>query len=282
MGKEEKYSTIFKKRIFKIGVVIVVFSLVYYINNILMNNKTFEIHKFLYTIFYKPITNAYWYLYMYIGLLIMLPILRKMIKNFENKDYIYCFSIWGVFIGTLPIFTHYLGIKEITKYLSLPIFTGYIVYFILGYFIENKLDRKYFNKKNAVILSIISLLCIAISVGLTYYEYVNLGNKKFMDNISFITISIPSITVFYISKYICMKFEKKIKGKLISKISLCTFGIYLISDLLIQKFDFIYSNSVKYIHPLISVIILEITVFMVGFIFSWILKKIPVIKNIMN
>lgn len=279
LGKQESYKEVFKKRILKTVLVIVAFSLVYYISSI--DLETFSISDFLYKIWKGPITNAYWYLYMYLGLLVMLPLLRKMLQNMEKKDYIYYSIVWIIFIGTLPIINHYLNIKQISSNFSVPIFTSYIAYFIIGYFIENKLEKKFFNKKIAIILIILSILCIGVSISFTYYEKVNEGTLLFMDNISFITISIPSITMFYICKYVMMKFENRINGKIVTKVATCTFGIYLLSDLLIKKFEFVYTYMINYVHKLLAIFILEIIVFAVGFVITMILKRIPLIKKIL-
>lgn len=281
LGKEEKYGTIFRKRILRTIIVIVLFSFVYYINDVVNSAGEFSIFTFLYTIVKKPITNAYWYLYMYLGLLFMLPILRKLVQGMKEKDYIYGYIIWIIFIGILPIISHYTKMN-ISSYFALPIFTGYIVYFLMGYFIENILERKYFNKKVIIFLTLASILCITLSVVATYYEENH--SHKFMDNVSHITISIPSVTVFYICKYVTLRNEEKekktTKGKKISTIAICTFGIYLLSDLLIKKFNFVYEYLIQYIHKLPAIFILEIIVFIVGFIITWLLRKLPVMRKL--
>lgn len=279
LGKQETYKELFKKRILRIILVIIIFS---FINSLVFNGKLpADIISFLKHIYIQPTPLAYWYLYMYLGLLVMLPIIRKMVSNFENKDYIYFSIIWAIAIGIMPILNKYYNIEYPTYFFEIPIFSGYIIYFILGYFIENKLEEKYINKKIAIILSIFSIICIALSVILTYYEYIyNNNSYLFMDNIKFITVAVPTIGVFYLCKYKILNKNSNIFEKTVTIIGSCTFGIYLLSEIFVQKLKPIYIYLIEYINPIISIIIIEISIFILGFIITLILKKIPLIKKL--
>ena len=281
LGKEESYKKLYKKRVLKTVLVILVFSFVYYIDKIRMNGEAFSLETFWQGILHEPITNAYWYLYMYLGLIIMLPILRKLVKNMNINDYIYCFIICSIFIGIFPIINNYFEYKPITYSFNIPIISIYVMYFIIGYFIDNKLEKKYFNKWVLITCIILSIICICVSIGLTYYDFTrNADNKVFMDNREFITIVIPSISVFYIAKYISTMRKSRRGEKIITNIAAHTFGIYLLSDLLIVKLNFVYEYLSTHIHKMFAMIVLELSVFMVGYIITWILKKIPLVKEI--
>lgn len=282
LGKEESYKDLYKKRVLRTAIVIVIFSFIYYINMLIKKETTFSLKEFWQAILHAPITNAYWYLYMYLGLMIMLPILRKLVKNMETRDYIYCLVIWTIFMGVFPIINHYFEYKPITYCFNIPIISVYVIYFIMGYFIENKLDKQYFNKAILIACVILSIICTGISVWLTYYDVVrDAENKVFMDNTEYITIAIPSLTVFYIAKYIALKNENVQEGRVVANIATHTFGIYLLSDLLIQRLEFISEFLVKYVDEIIAMIGLEISVFVVGYMITWILKKIPLVKKML-
>ena len=77
LKKEEDYKTFFVKRILKVGIVILLFSFVYYVIDVLKTGDAFSMMSFGAHIYKDAITNAYWYLYLYLGLLIMLPLLQK-------------------------------------------------------------------------------------------------------------------------------------------------------------------------------------------------------------
>ena len=52
-------------------------------------------------------------------------------------------------------------------------------------------------------------------------------------------------------------------------------------DLWIDIFLPLYCKSSVIIHPIVSMIIMEIVVFVTGMIFTAVLKKIPVIKSVL-
>ncbi len=128
------------------------------------------------------------------------------------------------------------------------------------------------------------MIFIVLNVFFTYMEYLkNPDSYLFFDNRCFITITIPSICIFIIVKYLFNNKRKIINfiSLGIKEIGACTFTTYLLSDLLIELLakEEIFLNG--YLNPLISVIIYQITIFIVGIIISFILRRIPLIKKIL-
>lgn len=276
LKKEESYKDVYRKRILKYAAVLVIFSLLYYLISISQNHGGFSLKEFASAMAQAPITTAYWYLYMLLGLLIMLPILRKMIPNLTDTDYIYFFILTGIFHTALPMLQHYFNMPLIYDRFKAPLFDAYIALFLFGHWIEEKLSRQYFTKNISLALAGSSFTCLAISLALTHYEYKknNGTDYLFMDNCFYLTAVIPAITLFYLAKYWDISGKPYRRPKLIHHISTHTFGIYLLSDLLIRKLNFIYGYLVNYIHPLIAIAILETAVFLSGYALTFALKKI--------
>lgn len=281
LGKSESYQDIFRKRILKILLVIIIFSILYYVNQSVLTGNEFSLNDFFYRIYVGSITNAFWYLYMYLGLMVMLPIIRKMTKEFTTKDYFYCTAIFLIYFGTMPILCKYFKFENFNGNFMPTIFGGFVIYFILGDFIQNKLEKQYLNRKYAIVSIILFIMCTAISTLVTFTHY-NDSKELFMDNISFATIVIPSVSIFYLFKYLISFISISMNIKKITIIlGRCTFGIYLLSDLLIEKLDFIYNWGINnYLQPLISIVILEMTVFIIGFVITLLLKRVPLLKKI--
>ncbi|MFI3116237.1 MAG: acyltransferase family protein [Clostridia bacterium] len=262
-------------RISRIILVIIMFSSIYYIKSVGLLN--FSLIGFINSIYSKNITGAFWYLYLYLGILIALPFLQKLCKVMSKTDFLHYIFISIIFLGTMPILTHYFPIFEYSSDLDFSLFTTSTGLFISGYFIN-----KYFvYNKNYVTLSLLTFfLCTFLSTLGTYFVYIESSRRYlFFDNISFITITAPSIAIFYLAKCY-FNFDNKI----ISFISKCTFGIYLISDYFIPAITSrLYKlNFITAMHPICSVIILEILVFLAGLIFTAILIKIPFFKKLIG
>lgn len=278
LNKQDSYRKTFS-RVIRIVWVIILFSLIYYINNCYLNDTVFSIKEFLVSIYQKGITNAFWYLYLYIGILVMMPILQRMTPVLTQRDFKYFFGISFGFLGTMPILIHYNPNLQYSKYIEFPLFTTYIALLFAGYYIAYKCRIR---RKVLGALNIASIICIAASVILTYHEY-TLNPKKylFFDNRYFITIVIPSICLFANAKYWCEK--KQLSGwfkMIVTKVGRCTFGIYLLSDLFIQKLAPINEMLKMQMHPLGAVVIYEILVFLSGLVVTMLLIRIPYIKKL--
>ena len=70
-------------------------------------------------------------------------------------------------------------------------------------------------------------------------------------------------------------------AKVLQIVGGCTFGIYLFSDLVIEKTGFVFENlCMSGIHPLPAVFVYEVVVFGVGLVITYILKLVPGIKKL--
>ncbi len=258
--------------------VIILFSFIYYLYNCFIKGTPISIKEFFKLIYQKNITSAFWYLYSYLGILVMLPLIRKMISTFTNRDYLYAFGLWGIFYATIPVINHYFNFTKYSGYFSLPIVGGYTIYFIMGYYIDSIIDKEAINRKIASFMWILGIGAIVVSIILSYKDY-NLNPKSylFMDNRIFITTAIPSIACFYLCKYYFMNYSG---GRWIRAIASWTFGIYLVSDLLIVTFKFIYTHLINFTHPMVAVVVFELAVFMAGAVITMILKRIPGIRQL--
>lgn len=82
--KAESWSVIFKKRISRMLVVLVAFSaLMYGLQCFAWNQDTFSAMAFVEKLLKNEIQTSYWYLYEYIGMLMMLPFLGAIARNVD-------------------------------------------------------------------------------------------------------------------------------------------------------------------------------------------------------
>ena len=242
LNKENSYKEIFEK-LFRILIVLVLFASVYYIDNVITNGTSFSIKKFILNIYRGNITNAYWYLYLYIGILFMLPILQRLNTVMKKKDYIYFFVI-SLLISLMPIITHYKKSLQYSSNINLSLFNIYICLLFMGYFIENYLN---ITRRITICAFLLFVLTTFFNVIITYFEYTSNLSKGylFFSDRTLINIVIPSICIFIIVKYLCssVTLNEKVQN-ILSEVGKCTFGIYLISDLTIKKLKFVYTGLI--------------------------------------
>lgn len=284
LSKQDTYPTLIK-RILRIVFALIIFSYIYYANSVNFNiTELINIKKFLILIIHQPVTNAFWYLYLYISLLIMSPFIQRMVSNFSKKDFKYFFILGFVLFGIYPIINHYNKEIYYSGHMIFPLFHAYIVYFIFGYYFNTiKMSKKYFNI--SIILFILSIILLVL---LTYNEYIKqkgaIGVVTYLwfDNLQIITVMIESISAMYIIKYMSCNIKFNINiTTLISRVGKYTFGIYLLSDFFIFKTGIIYDFLRQYINPIFAVFIWEILIFIFGLIITYFLYKISVFRKIL-
>ena len=109
--------------------VLLVTSVLYRIWNIVYFDRAYDYHD----IFDTPTKLHLWYLYAYLGILIMLPFLQSMFQKLEKKYEILFVVIWFIFIVAYRV----LDRLNMDIGYPLPIIGGtyYVGYFVLGYLI---------------------------------------------------------------------------------------------------------------------------------------------------
>lgn len=279
LNKKDTWRKTFE-RILRIVIVLLFCAIVYAIYHAFVNypnTSLIYVIKEIAAVYFISPTGALWYLYTYLGILLMLPFLQKIASLMDKKDYHIFFVISGLFFGIFPILNHYCKYLTFNSDFQLPLFSGYICMMFIGqYFARFDIKRSKPRFYSAVLLFIIM---VAFNVIATYFEYSKSSSDYlFFDNRTFFPIVVESICVFYIASY--LHCNKKIAGVL-SYVGTCTFGIYLFSDMLIDLAAPLYTSLCTFIHPLFAVILYEIVVFSAGFVITAALRKIPSARKIL-
>lgn len=279
LDREEPYEKAFK-RAGRMLIVLMGVALFYYIW-LYRNGKLFTIglRDFFEKLLAGQIVASHWYLYMYIGLLVMVPFLQKLVKEMKQKDFHVFFLLSFGIYGIWPILEHYVPMLSFAEDFEMPLYTGYICMLFMGIYLKRY--GKSSTKWKAISAAVLVLMLI-FNVTATYYEYMFVTRDTtrylFLDDRTLFPIMISAGCVFYLVKD--MKFLEW-QDKVLTTIGSCTFGIYLLSDYLIEELWYIFQNLCWYVHPFIAVIILEIIVFGVGFVVIDLLKIIPFIKTLL-
>lgn len=266
-------------RLVRIAICLVLFSGVYYLNYYLTGQlHHVGIFYFVGRIIGRPITNAFWYLYMYMGILIMLPFLQKLCAAMEKRDY-HIFFFWSFLLFSLwPMAVHFVPMVQYSSHFALPLFGSHLCMLFLGSYARQHLVPH--RGKGLAAAALFLILCLPSTV-LTWIEYGRTGGTDFLffDNIAFFPILFGSLCLFYAASSLPVP---DALGKIVSGLGQLTFGIFLVSDLLIEKLWFIYSAlTAQGIPDLPAMLVLEISVFASGAAIVWLLRKIPSLRQLL-
>lgn len=220
-------------------------------------------------------STALWYMYTYLGILIMLPYLQKMTQLMDKRDYHIFFVVCGIVVGIVPILQHYSGRLPLNPYLYLPLFGGYIWLLFLGQYFARFGAAK--TKTGICIAVALFIIMLGFNVAATYFEYrKSSSDYLFFDNRTLLPIVVEAVCVFYLAMF--LDFGPK-TGRLISWVGSCTFGIYLISDLITGILNPYYVKLSAIVHPFLALVVYELCVFAIGLGITAALKKIPPVRK---
>ncbi len=270
--KEIPIKAIFTKYIFRIIMVILFFGVFIYLFETLSAGKNIW-HNIGYLF---DCSNFYhlWYLYMIIGLYLLVPVLKIITQHATKKQFEYCLTILFAFSFVIPLLNDLLSaqVKIILDNLRLPTISGFVFYFLLGRYLDiyNFRHRKalYFFGIIAVLFTILGSSYLSLQKGrpdASLYNYIS------------IQCFVASTALFILTKNNYHRIEKQIaKTKIIniiSKYSLGIYGVHVIFISLLYKFEIINTTY----NPIFMVPIMTIGVLALSLLLSLLLSKIPVI-----
>lgn len=206
LGKVDDYRKHIK-RVIRILLVGILFLFVYYLRYIAANQEAVKFIDFFKMIYHNNITNAFWYLYMYLGLLIMMPLLQRMSVHMKKNDYLYLLFWIMIFMGIMPIIIHYFPDYSYCEHFNSAILPVYIGMVFAGYYVshEVELEWKYFLWSIVIIIG-----CIVIQVFGTVIESCsNPDSYLFWDNRTYLPITLSAVACFYMVRYIDSKWKNK-------------------------------------------------------------------------
>ena len=156
LDKTEEAIVFFKKRILNILPLFLVFNIIYiYFGKIpimpILKGKTIS-------------ASHFWYIYMILGLYLLTPWLQKVLK-YAEKETLFVVFLWFL-CNILNPYLRYFNLAEI-PFSNFPL-TGFIGYYILGYFV-----KKYDNKvKRASFILIIVIYALGFLLSFLSTKYV--------------------------------------------------------------------------------------------------------------
>ncbi len=283
LGKNESIGTLYKKRVLRFAVILVIISVVYAIYYHFRLGTPMSVGEFFRELYSSNLSVALWFLYAYLGILIMLPLLRRLAQNMKTHEYVYLAALSLVFIGILPILEYRFSLNEVTINSNLRgalFVAAYVVFFLMGYFFEHVLPEKYFTTRNAVIGIVLSVICIAVCCYMTWFRAGLIGpvvgdaSEMFHDSL----IAIPTYTLFFCSKLLFMKREVSLRWKqFICVAGSTTFGIFLLEGILREETRPIFDALQPIIKTMPACVVWIFVACVIGGVATFFIKKIPVI-----
>jgi len=268
--EDEPIKTFFGKRFKRILLPFLSWSFIYFLWSNLSKNQDINFANFL-EVIYKPQYYHLWFMYMIIGLYLITPVLRAVIKNGEEKITKYLmFLLTGY--ALLPL------LFQNTLLIIIP--NVFVLYFVLGFYLGNKENK---NIRKSYLIEVYLICYVITFLGTLYLTQKNNGvyDPFFHESTGPILI-LMTICVFMLLKKITINNVRV--NRFIEIISKNSFGIYLSHILVIVTLDhgiFGIGFGWNSMNPLLSIPLLSISVFSISFLLVFILGKIPLLRRIL-
>ncbi len=282
LGKTESFSDLFRKRIVRCVLALAVFSFLYKLKMAVKGAASFSLLSFILLLPREVAFLPYWYLYSYLGFLLLLPILRPLAQNMDRKTFQYLILLQIVFGCVFPVLGN---LKQwwLCGYLSVsPILADLLFYPLVGYGIDRFVTEEEFRNWKGVFVNTALLISFYFTRKLVLKDYAQTGayGELFL---GFLT-AIPAMLLFLDCRTLIS--EKWMPGwlkKLLPFVGDMVFGIYLLDGFIGTggKMDIIFRALSPFVGFLPAYILEILVVFVIRLILVAILKKLPLMKMIL-
>ena len=270
-NKEKTLSEFYKKRLPKLIIPFILFSVIYYVFEQYKISQNISLIRFIIKFTNNQIKYHLWFMYPMIIIYLFIPFLRKFIKNLNRK---YLKTLIGIIfiLGNVFLTINICSIKlnhTILSSLVLPNMSIYMNYLFLGYYL-NKYNIKKKERKIIYILGIISTLLMPI---VDNYFISEKGRDDFFLNSTSLFPVMQSAAISLLFKY---NYEKlKIKDSLnlfFQKTANIAFYIYLSHVLVMEILKICIIKRSFFKNNLPSLTIYNIIIFILTFLISYIVS----------
>lgn len=275
IDKEISYKKLFGKYILRILSAILIFSMIFRIFDMFMDKERFTVWGIAQGL-YKAATGTswshVWYLYLLVGLYLLLPFYKKIVKYSSEKELKYLLAVYLIFLSVLPM----TSLWNFNVGFYIHVSTIYPFYLIAGYMMHQKVIN--LTKIQAISAFIISTAVIAVLTVIRWEQ--DVPTMEMLWGYSSILVVIQSLSMF--SLFLKIKGTgKRFVEKLLIEIDKCSFGIYLI-HMIFVRFFLRYQGFNPYENGgIFSFILIIAGILVVSHFCTWVLKRIPGMKKIL-
>jgi surface polysaccharide O-acyltransferase-like enzyme len=211
-----------------------------------------------------------WFVYMLLGLYLFSPVVSRWIMHATDQEVKYFLIMWLVTCTIYPYFEKFLSIKI---NFEIRYFSGYLGYFVLGYFLGN-LPINLSSKKVGIIASAVFLISWIITFVGIYFSTVS--NNKTYESSLYDYLS-PSVIMMSISAFLTFKnlLNVAVLPALTAQLDKYSYGMYLMHLIPMKTLSRQFYINFKWIHPSIGITTQFILTTIICYLVIFILSKIP-------
>lgn len=273
--REYTYKSFLVKRISKIFIPLLGWSILYFLFYFIQGRVELNPIQFVSRFLNNGISVHFWFIYMLLGLTLVSPLLKLMLKNAAQKDLTYFLVLWFYASVVSRVLENVLGI---TFSMELFFVTDYVGYYILGYYLLTY-ELPLWLRKFLYFGLIAGLLS---TFAITHFLTVR-ADGAFQS--FWYGYHSPNVVLVSIGLFVLFKHSKIFNGEKLPAIpnllNTASFGIYLVHMMVLKFFaDFLPQFWLTNSHAAIAIPYRVLVTVVISAAIVLIMKKIPVIKNL--
>ncbi len=270
LHKEYELGSFLKKRFVRVVVPFLFWSLIYiayaYYNEEIVYTGNFwaTVKQVLHLLQYGSSYHL-WYVYMLIGLYLVIPIIGKFVRNASEREILYFLIVWFIIMlleqPYLSAFKPQVDVRN---------FEGYVGYLVLGHYLAFK-KMPLCIKRWALAVFFLTLLFTTVGTYLLYNYYNGISTQLYEPLSP--AILLLSASVFIMGRVIIPKMPIFIT--LATNFSgAYAYGIYLAHALVLTLLDS-FDVNFKMFNPILSIPVTAIICFILTLLLVFIINKLP-------
>ena len=275
LGRTDTYARSWK-RVLRMAAALLVCSLLYYAVRLLQSGAPFLPAEFAADVWHYGITGSYWYLYLYLGLLVMMPLLQRLAAGMTDADMRYLL-LWSVLIGGgMLLVTHFVPEAAFHGNFALCLLPVCVGLPFLGRYLAGRAPGRavlWASAAAALLVPAIPAAACFLTKGAPFGLF---------DNYDILTATVPAAGLFVLVKAFYEKRRMREKtGDLLCRVGRLTFGVYLLSDLLIELLEPLRAALAAALSDNLAGALFVAVIFAAGALFTFLLRLIPGVKRIL-
>ena len=243
-----------------------------------------DLGTFLRLVWTQQITDSFWYLYFYLGLMAMLPLLQRLAHALRRRDLLCLLGACFALDGLWPLIAHYVPQLAPPSFFQAPLYTTYIGLFFAGHWVRG---LKAPTRRQMLGAGLGLAVSLVVSVALTRIEYglVAPGEKYwFMDDR--LHPALPTVLAAVCAMALFKGWLARPMGerasRALTELGGCAFGVYLVQDWLIAQSRYrLFAPLCGVLPAFLSAVLWEIAVFAAALGVAWLLRRMPGLKKLL-
>lgn len=230
----ESVRDFFKKRVTKVVLPFVFWAAIYILWRIAFHHEPMSGRFLVSQVWSGNVYMHLWFIYTILGLYLVTPILRVLVRHAAPDTWKLFFVLWVLFSSIFPLVARATGVES---GIQIPLATGYVGYFLLGFYLYRFHDEK---TKAAPLLLKIAFLTFFTTVA-TFVLCMKKGAlaESFLDYLS-PNVALTSFYAFlWFRDYDWRSLLERapLLGRLIALLSSASLGIYFVHVIVLQLLD---------------------------------------------